>query len=392
VELDPDKLRRVIPEGPGAYLFKEQAGRVIYVGKAKNLRKRVLSYFRPADDLPNKTVLMMKKAASLDYIITSTENEAFILESNLVRKHMPRYNIILRDDKRYPLLRLDLNEPQIYDGAIYYIDAYTDPENNGLGDNVGIDSLWSSIFKKLSWGDEYNLIWNYQEHRIIGIFLSQPLDDKRALAVCYRATDGVSEFDVGDYDTSLGWDKYNPRLAELICPPSDEFGPDSFSSFFPSTWKMMMRNVYELGIHDVDPVLIPDIVNIRIEDRSLRPNRSVVADPSGISYLRIFGLDSYDRQGNLKKDGRVDNIPGIIFANSGHIMFPWPEPFNPPQRVIEDILDPGDPEELLFEYDELIRNGVLYDTLVWCGNDDAAHTYSIIVEWPNVDVKDPPDR
>jgi len=99
------------------------------VGKAKNLRKRVLSYFRPTDYLPNKTALMMKKAASLDYIITSTENEAFILEGNLVRKHMPRYNIILRDDKRYPLLRLDLNEPyprlnitrKIHkDGALYF--------------------------------------------------------------------------------------------------------------------------------------------------------------------------------------------------------------------------------------------------------------------------------
>ncbi|MCP4665998.1 MAG: GIY-YIG nuclease family protein, partial [Deltaproteobacteria bacterium] len=111
MELNPETLRQVIPQRPGAYFFKEHSGRVIYVGKAKNLRKRVLSYFRPRDDLPNKTALMMKKAAGLDYIITSTENEAFILESNLIRKHMPRYNIVLRDDKRYPLLRFDLTEP-----------------------------------------------------------------------------------------------------------------------------------------------------------------------------------------------------------------------------------------------------------------------------------------
>ncbi|MCP4665912.1 MAG: excinuclease ABC subunit UvrC, partial [Deltaproteobacteria bacterium] len=129
VELNPETLRQVIPQGPGAYLFKDRSGRVIYVGKAKNLRKRVLSYFRPRDDLPNKTALMMKKAAGLDYIITSTENEAFILESNLIRKHMPRYNIVLRDDKRYPLLRFDLTEPyprlsiarKIHkDGAFYF--------------------------------------------------------------------------------------------------------------------------------------------------------------------------------------------------------------------------------------------------------------------------------
>ena len=127
--LDPDTLRNAIPEGPGVYLFKDLSGRIAYVGKAKNLRKRVLSYFKTRNDLDNKTALMMRKAADLDYITTSTENEAFILESNLVRKYMPRYNIILRDDKRYPLLRLDLNEPypRLHiarrikrDGALYF--------------------------------------------------------------------------------------------------------------------------------------------------------------------------------------------------------------------------------------------------------------------------------
>jgi len=81
------------------------------VGKAKNLKKRVLSYFRASRDLPHKTQVMMSRAKSLEFILTSTDKEAFILESNLIKKHLPRYNIILRDDKQYPWLRLDPNEP-----------------------------------------------------------------------------------------------------------------------------------------------------------------------------------------------------------------------------------------------------------------------------------------
>lgn len=84
---------------------------MIYVGKAKNLKKRILSYFKPAGDLPRKTAVMMERAKGLDYILTATEKEAFILEDNLVKKWMPRYNIILRDDKQYLSLRLDTSQP-----------------------------------------------------------------------------------------------------------------------------------------------------------------------------------------------------------------------------------------------------------------------------------------
>lgn len=127
--LDPEALRPNLPGGAGVYLFKDASGQVIYVGKAKNLKKRVLSYFRPLTELPYKTALMMKRAEGLDYILTANEKEAFILESNLIKKHLPRYNIILRDDSQYPALRLDIQNPfprlQIVrkikkDGAIYF--------------------------------------------------------------------------------------------------------------------------------------------------------------------------------------------------------------------------------------------------------------------------------
>ncbi|MBW1852829.1 MAG: excinuclease ABC subunit UvrC [Deltaproteobacteria bacterium] len=128
-ELQPERLRRVLPDSPGVYCFKDCSGRVIYVGKAKSLKKRVLSYFRPYKDFSSKTALMMKKACGLDFILTSTEKEAFILESSLIKKYMPRYNVILRDDKQYPCVKLDVNEdyPRLSivrkikkDGAVYF--------------------------------------------------------------------------------------------------------------------------------------------------------------------------------------------------------------------------------------------------------------------------------
>ena len=127
--LDPEALRPNLPRGAGVYLFKDASDQVIYVGKAKNLKKRVLSYFKPLTGLPYKTALMMKRAEGLDYILTANEKEAFILESNLIKKHLPRYNIILRDDSQYPALRLDIQNPfprlQIVrkikkDGALYF--------------------------------------------------------------------------------------------------------------------------------------------------------------------------------------------------------------------------------------------------------------------------------
>jgi excinuclease ABC subunit C len=111
LDLDPQTLPFMLPEGSGVYLFKDSSGKIIYVGKAKNLKKRVLSYFRPPGELSHKTTVMMGKAKGLDYILTTTEKEAFILESNIIKQHLPRYNIVLRDDKQYPWLRLDPGEP-----------------------------------------------------------------------------------------------------------------------------------------------------------------------------------------------------------------------------------------------------------------------------------------
>ncbi|MBW2023424.1 MAG: GIY-YIG nuclease family protein, partial [Deltaproteobacteria bacterium] len=87
--LEAGNLLEVIPEGPGVYLFKDQTGRILYVGKAKSLHKRLLSYLKPSAELPYKTSLMMRRANGLDLILTSSEKEALILESTLIKKHRP---------------------------------------------------------------------------------------------------------------------------------------------------------------------------------------------------------------------------------------------------------------------------------------------------------------
>lgn len=95
----------VLPEQPGCYLFKNSVGIVIYVGKAKNLKKRVSSYFSKIIH-DAKTEALIKQISDIDYIITNTEEEALILENNLVKKHIPKYNILLKDGKRFAYLVL----------------------------------------------------------------------------------------------------------------------------------------------------------------------------------------------------------------------------------------------------------------------------------------------
>lgn len=100
-----------IPATPGVYLYKDAGGRIIYVGKARNLRKRVLSYFRPQDQLTAKTRAMTARAAGIEFLTTTTEKEALLLEASLIKKHRPHYNICLRDDKQYVMFRLSEKEP-----------------------------------------------------------------------------------------------------------------------------------------------------------------------------------------------------------------------------------------------------------------------------------------
>ncbi|HQD20296.1 MAG TPA: excinuclease ABC subunit UvrC [Bacillota bacterium] len=97
-----------LPASSGVYIFKDAAGEIIYVGKAKNLRSRVRSYFGEAAAQQLKVEAIQRLAVDLDYILTATEVEALLLEGQLIKKHRPRYNVLLKDDKEYPYIRIDL--------------------------------------------------------------------------------------------------------------------------------------------------------------------------------------------------------------------------------------------------------------------------------------------
>lgn len=105
------ELASSLTKEPGVYLMKNMADVIIYVGKAKNLRNRVKSYFLGAKDVPTKVKHLIRQIDKFEYIVTQTEVEAFLLEASLIKKHRPKYNIRLKDDKSYPYIKCSLSDP-----------------------------------------------------------------------------------------------------------------------------------------------------------------------------------------------------------------------------------------------------------------------------------------
>ena len=127
--MDLHEKIRTLPTQPGVYMYKNARGEVIYVGKAKNLRSRVRSYFLDAAQANAKTGSLMREAVDLSYILVANESEALALENNLIKQRKPRFNILLRDDKTYPYVKLTMRDrfPKVFvtrrlrkDGAAYY--------------------------------------------------------------------------------------------------------------------------------------------------------------------------------------------------------------------------------------------------------------------------------
>lgn len=136
-----EKLSR-LPSSPGVYIFKDAQEKVLYIGKAKNLRNRVKSYFQKSSILDARKSTMMKYVRDFAYMVTENELEAFVLEGNLIKQLKPRFNIILRDDKNYPYLKLTVNEewPKLEiarkikkDGSLYF------------GPYVPAGSMWETL-------------------------------------------------------------------------------------------------------------------------------------------------------------------------------------------------------------------------------------------------------
>jgi excinuclease ABC subunit C len=123
-----ESILKKMPDNPGIYQFIDENDRIIYVGKAKNLKKRVLSYFNKENSLSAKIRVMVRKIADISFIIVDTEYDALLLENTLIKKYLPRYNVMLKDDKTYPWICIK-NEPfprlfptrhVIRDGSLYF--------------------------------------------------------------------------------------------------------------------------------------------------------------------------------------------------------------------------------------------------------------------------------
>ena len=106
------RLLASLPDSPGIYVFRDAGGKVLYVGKAKSLRKRVMSYFRKGGPVEDnlRIARMLKRMHDFDFVVTASETEALLLESNFIKHHRPPFNVMLRDDKSYPYVAITLNE------------------------------------------------------------------------------------------------------------------------------------------------------------------------------------------------------------------------------------------------------------------------------------------
>lgn len=163
-------LSKTLPDSPGVYLFKNKAGRVLYVGKAKNLSARVKTYFQRPQELEPHKQLMMPQVARVDYLTTDSEIAALLLEANLIKKKRPKYNILLKDDKSYKYIKIDysVDFPKIYfvrqpqPAARHRTnrprDIYFGPFADGYAANQALELMrpvfqWRSCDRDLSYDD-----------------------------------------------------------------------------------------------------------------------------------------------------------------------------------------------------------------------------------------------
>jgi len=162
---------KTLPAKPGIYQFLDIKGKILYVGKANNLRNRVKSYFQKSRHLDPRLMIMVKKVSDLEFIITDSEVEALILEANLIREHKPRYNINLKDDKSFPYIRITAEDfPQVFptrrmikDGSFYF-GPYTNVKDmrNALATLKGIFAIRSC---------KYNLTQDVVEKKKVSLCL-----------------------------------------------------------------------------------------------------------------------------------------------------------------------------------------------------------------------------
>jgi hypothetical protein len=237
--------------------------------------------------------------------------------------------------------------------------------NRTASPDDALGKAYPGRYKQLFMEDgDFALIRDYapgeNQVRYIGIELATRLENTRRLVVRYRAKNSNGdEFIVGNYK---GYKPTNSAqtgfVGEVLCLMDSDSASTGVAETDP-TWNMMMRNVYSLGSSQIDPKSL----RIRIEDTSNNSNKNI-HPASGLSYLRIFGLDRVINATGLPgRDDLVDNTLGVIDYDRGYLMFPYFEPFNPTHAVIHTFLnDETDPREVGFADSTLSLDKKLYTT------------------------------
>ncbi len=188
--IDIETRLKSLPDSPGVYIMKGGNNSILYVGKAKNLKHRIRSYFQDSREYTPKIRALISNIKNLDYIITNNEIEALVLECNLIKRYKPRYNVILRDDKNYPYIRLSLNEeyPRLYivrrpkkDGSLYFgpfPKAYSVRETlRSINKIFPLRSCSNSNFRNRT-----RPCLNYQIGRCVGVCVN-PMDKEKYMEI-----------------------------------------------------------------------------------------------------------------------------------------------------------------------------------------------------------------
>ncbi|MDD4858028.1 MAG: cell surface protein SprA, partial [Candidatus Krumholzibacteria bacterium] len=264
----------------------------------------------------------------------------------------------------------------------YGAKAYADTLNNGLDDDMDGKPFRSLVKQLFLEEGDFALIQDYSieggDVRYVGIQLASPLDESRALMVRYKARHMASgpqqgeEFLVGDYMREPE-SETDSLVAEIICYPKDA---TTGSRSTDPTWNMMMRNVYSLGSSQID---LNSLV-VRIENTENVDN-NYLEPISNLNYLRIFGLDQVvNSTGEKGADDLIDNTTGILDLEQGYLMFPWYEPFNPPEGEVRKVLSAADTTGMNFDYTKVDFSKGLYESALTDLVKNSNHFYNIIVE------------
>ncbi|MBN2184326.1 MAG: hypothetical protein JW746_03260 [Candidatus Krumholzibacteriota bacterium] len=303
-------------------------------------------------------------------------------------KYFPVYGGVLNDMVEVFISLKSYELDNYQGGAKFKLKACVDPENDGItGDEAGAFVDWYRMAKE---DDDYSLIKYISsdaETKYLGVRLNQPLDPDRSLVVRYKSNMGTvttaDDISIGDYG-KYPTDPDQVLRAELIYPvemDEEDLTPPLDNKFLHSTWNMMMRNVYSLGSAGLDG----GALKIDIENVGTIVGTKDIQEKTGLSYLRIFGLDQEDQESNRIPDGLVDNRKGILDFNFGYVMFPWYEPFNLRREDVAYFLgtetdelgyvEPDyDAADSVMEYLEL--NSEMYTDY----DSNPKHQYDIVIE------------